>query len=131
MRSKATIVNQPELFDTPKRAVILNIKDGRQNRDAGIKAAVTHADNEIFRWSEKGYRFLIEKFLQEHNGNFMCEDVRSFAAQEDFELPPNSRAWGGVMMKAKKDGWIEKVGLGPVRNTKAHLANAGIWIRIK
>lgn len=119
---------QPE---EKKPGLVINIDQSRQNRDEGIKKAVSHANKENRDWSSKAYIFFIDKFLKENNGNFKAEDVRSYAALVDFPLPPSARAWGGIMMKARKDGFIELVGIGPVRNAKAHRANAGTWIRIK
>jgi len=131
MGVKKIISKQPELFDKPALAVILSIEGGCLNRDAGIDKAVTHADNEIPDWSRKAYMFLIDKYLKNNDGEFQCEDVRSYAALVDFPLPPHARAWGGIIAKAAKDGFIQHTGIGPVRNAKAHRANAAIWIRIK
>lgn len=115
-----------------KPGLVIDMNQSRQNRDEGIKNAVSHADAEIKEWSSKAYTFFIDQYLK-HNvdGHFKAEDVRDYAQQVKFPLPPHARAWGGIMIKAKKDGFIEKVGIGPVRNAKAHCANAGTWIRIK
>jgi len=119
---------QPE---DKKPGLVISIDQSRQNRDEGIRTAVGHADDEIQDWSSKAYIFFIEKYLKNNDGNFKAEDVRSYAALVDFPLPPSARAWGGIMMKARKDGFIDLVGIGPVRNAKAHRANAATWIRIK
>jgi hypothetical protein len=123
---------QPSLFDLVKElpattpAPILDIKQGRVDRDNGIKAAVDHADRVSEGWSDKAYQFLL-KFLNNHNGPFMAEEIRSAAALMDFELPPSARAWGAVVLKAAKAGIIERVGIQKVKNKTAHCANATVW----
>lgn len=113
-----------------KEAVVLDINQARANRDAGIKKAVNHANKIRPGWGEDAYKFL-KKFLAGHNGPFMAEDVRSYAALLDFELPPNDRSWGAIIVRAKKEGLIEQRGTRKVKNKKANCANAAVWIQIK
>jgi hypothetical protein len=125
---------QPTLFDAPpvkQQAVVLDIKEGRKLRDLGIEKAVMHAEQETAQWSEKAYEFLVNKFLMNHNGTFMAEEVRSAAAMLDFPLPPSARAWGGVIARAAHNKIIEKCGITKVKNKKAHCANAAVWRQIK
>jgi hypothetical protein len=110
--------------------VQLNIFDSRSARDHGIAKAVDHADQAVPGWSDQAYALLL-RFLGTHVGPFMAEEVRSYAAQIDFPLPPHARAWGGVMIRASKSGIITKAGTGKVRNVKAHCANATIWRQVK
>jgi len=99
---------------------------GAELRDEGMKLAEDNANRKIPGWSDGAYRVL-ETFLENHNDTFMTEDVRAFAALIDFELPPNARAWGSVIMRAAKNGLIHKVGFAQVKNKKAHRANAALW----
>ncbi len=117
---------QSNLFDQP----VLKIVTGKDTRDAGIKKAVEHADEAVPGWSEKGYQLLLV-FLSKHNGPFMAEEVRSYAALIDFPLPPHARAWGGVIARAAKAGIITRVGYSKVKNVKAHCANAAVWKQTK
>lgn len=125
----------PSLFDQlppveKKPALVLDIKMARQARNEGMEKAVDHADDVEPGWSSRAYKFLL-KFLQNHNGNFMGEEVRSYAALMDFELPPSNRAWGSVIAKAAKEGLIERVGYQQVRNVKAHRTPATLWRQIR
>lgn len=108
-----------------------NKEKGAQLRDEGIARAEKHAEKVDPEWAAKAYKFFTEIFLRDHNGPFMAEQVRSAAAYLDFPLPPNARAWGGVFLKARTAGIIKSLGTKPVRNPKAHRANAALWIQTK
>lgn len=108
----------------------LNIFEARKERDQGIERAVVHADQVNEGWSEKAYQFL-KRFLSIHVGTFQAEEVRSYAAQMDFPLPPSARAWGAVIVRAAKEGLISGVGYKAVRNKKAHATPARVWIQSK
>lgn len=105
--------------------VQLDILTAIEERNKGIQTAVDHAGPV---WSEKAYGVL-QNFLISQHGEFMAEDVRSYAAVIDFELPPHARAWGGVIMRANKEGIIKQVGFGKTKNVKAHRTPAAIWRR--
>jgi hypothetical protein len=96
-------------------------------QQAGTQQAVDHANAVSPKWSERAYQLLID-FLQHHK-RFMGEDVRSYAAEQDFDLPPSARAWGGIIQRASKEYLIIKIGIQQVKNPKAHLANAAVWER--
>ncbi|MFT3679463.1 MAG: hypothetical protein QM791_04270 [Ferruginibacter sp.] len=100
---------------------------GPQLRDAGIRLAAESAEQLNPGWNERAYDLLI-KFLKE-NKRFMAEDVRSYAEKQNFEMPPSARAWGGIINKAARQYIIIKTGIKPVKNPKAHCANAAMWER--
>ena len=100
---------------------------GIELRDVGMQKAIDHANDKAEKWSERAYQLLI-KFLHTRK-RFMGEDLRSYAAEVDFDLSPHARAWGGIIQRAAKELIIIKIGIGPVKNPKAHLANAAIWER--
>jgi hypothetical protein len=72
----------------------LDIFRAREERDKGIEKAIVHANEAIPGWSDQAFD-LLKKFLSIHHGPFMAEEVRGYAAQIDFPLPPHARAWGG------------------------------------
>jgi hypothetical protein len=104
-----------------------NIEFARQARDKGIKRAVDHADKDTEKWSDIAYGFLKE-FIRIQKQSFLAEDFR-MAVTELIPEPPHNRAFGGLFMRAAKAGLITRVGFGPVKNWKAHRANASIWKR--
>lgn len=131
---RRALAYQPTLFDVlnveKKEAVVLDMKQARVERNKGIEKAVMHADQQVSNWSDRAYGFLL-RFLSNHNGAFMAEEVRSYAVLMDFEMPPHNRAWGGIMLKAAKAGIIERCGIQKVKNKKAHCANAALWRQVK
>lgn len=122
-------MKQPE-FNFEK-APDLNAKEGRRLRDEGIDRAVAHANKENPGWSDKVYDLFVNKFLLNTNGPFLMEEFRSFCAQIDFDFPPDSRAFGAIPKRAKKEGLIKSVGTRPAKSKKSHMANYNIWIQIK
>jgi hypothetical protein len=70
---------------------------------------------------------MLKDFIQFSDGKpFMCEDVREYASNH-LPTPPTNRAWGAIILRAKKDGIIKHYGFGQVTNPRAHRANASMW----
>jgi hypothetical protein len=95
-------------------------------KNDGIQRATDHAEAVSPGWNEQCYQLLL-KFLSNHAGPFMAEDFRAYCALLDFDLPPSARAFGGVIVRARIAGIIEKVGYRNVRNVKAHATPATLW----
>lgn len=117
-------ISQRSLFD--QEPVVLNIQNGRQNRDKGIKRAVDHADKEHNNWREAAYQILVE-FVNKSTDGFLCEDIRKYAVDKGFPEPPHNRAWGAIIAKASKENIIKQVGFAKVKNAKANCANVALW----
>ena len=97
---------------------------GEDLRDEGIEQALNHANETAERWSEIAYDFLKRYMLD--NPVFMAENVREAAANIVPE-PPSKRAWGGVLVRAAKEGLIIKMGFRNVKNARAHCTPATLW----
>lgn len=91
-------------------------------RDAGIARAIESAENTTPNWSGKAYKFLLEYIKT--NKVFMTEDVR---LASNIPPPPSERAWGGIIVKAVKEGLIKRKGFRNVKNAKAHCTPASLW----
>lgn len=102
----------------------LNLFNGNDLRDEGIKRSVDHADDVIDSWSDRAYRFLNDYIKS--NREFMAEDVR-VASINQLPEPPSLRAWGGVFVRAAKSGLIVRIGFRNVINHKAHSTPASVW----
>jgi len=103
-----------------------NLFTGAQLRDKGIKQAIDHADQKDSKWSEKAYKFLTA-YIGSCGRDFMVEDVRRAADWAGLTEPPSKRAWGGIIVRAKKAGLISRAGFRQVKNPKAHCTPATVW----
>jgi len=100
---------------------------GSAMRDIGIRKATQHANQVHEDWSDKAFYFL-KWFVTRQHIEFMAEDVRE-ASKNFVAEPPSKRAWGGVIVRAKKQGIIKSVGFRKVSNAKAHSAFATLWVK--
>jgi hypothetical protein len=105
----------------------MNLFTGTELRDAGIAKAMASAERETEGWSDLAYKFLLH-FIASRD-EFMMEDVRE-AAIGIVPMPPSVRAWGGIAIRARKAGRIERIGFRNVNNPKAHCTPATVW-RVK
>lgn len=99
---------------------------GQQKRDRGIKRAIDNANDKVENWSGLAYIFL-KDYIRTHK-EFMAEQVR-MASIGRVPDPPSKRAWGVIIVRAKKQGLIERVGFRNVTNSKAHCTPATVWKR--
>jgi hypothetical protein len=98
-----------------------------QARDIGIQKAVDNANDNHNGWSDDAYAFLI-RYIQ-NNPTFMTEDVRN-KSKGIIPDPPSNRAWGGIIVRAVKNGRIKRIGYQNTKNIKAHGTPASLWIKI-
>ena len=97
-------------------------------RDQGIERAVSHANRECPAWSEKAYEIL-RAFIDGYSGQFLGEQVRVYAKIMKLPEPPSQRAWGAIMVRAAREGFIKHVGYAQTTNPRAHAATAHLWQR--
>lgn len=95
---------------------------GHQLAEAGADAAVANAGNE---WASEAYLALC--YYAERNPTFLTDDVRVFAHDHGLPLPPDSRAWGGVVNRALRAKLIERVGFAPVKSASGHARPMTVW----
>ena len=109
-----------------RQPIQLNIIEAIQARDKGIQTAMDSADSKSKDWSKRAYELLTE-FLASRREPFMVEDLRSYAALVDFDLPAHARAWGGVIRSAFFNGLVERVGIQNTISVKSHRTPASVW----
>lgn len=93
-------------------------------RDEGIQKAIDSANREVKNWSDVAYGYLLG-YIRNHN-EFMIEDIR-VSSEGLVPEPPSKRAWGGIAVKAAKNGFIKRKGFQSVKNVKAHKTPATLW----
>lgn len=99
---------------------------GTALRDQGIARAEDHAERESPGWSDRALGML-RQYAAEIGGRFQAEDVRAFAKARGLEDAPSARAWGGVIVRARRMGVIKFVGYENVKNKLAHATPAAVW----
>lgn len=104
-------------------------KSGEALRDEGMRRAIDHAEREVPNWAELAYEKLIEFTTEYPYLEFMAEDFRKWAYHKGLPEPPHSRAFGGIMVKARRADLIVKIRISQVKNPTARCANANVWRR--
>lgn len=99
-------MNQLDMFGAP----VLDMRAARARRDEGMASVEAHANEEIPEWSEYAFVFLMH-FARGHK-EFRIEEVRT-AAIGFVPPPPDSRAWGPVVQRAAREGFIKVCGYAP------------------
>ncbi len=80
---------------------------------------------DAIEWKEEAIK-CVKKYP--HN-TFKAEDVRVWSYGHGLDKPINCRAWGQVMLEARRRNIIKSVGFMLVDNPKAHKTPATVWKR--
>lgn len=104
---------------------------GKDLAVTGMKLSCDNAEHKEPGWGKKASYLLGEFLLAQGYNKFLCEDFRKYCEVAQLTTPPSLRAYGGIILKAYKEGLIKNVGYGKVKNPKAHAANAAVWIKVK
>lgn len=107
-----------DLFNQPEPT-------GEQLKQHGIRQAIEHADNVVESWSIKAYNLFFEYIKTVEQ--FKTEDARVYAEEKGLEIPPTKRAWGAVVLKLARQGYIKRIGIVTVDNPKAHKGFTALW----
>lgn len=94
---------------------------------AGAEQAVQHANEVNKGWGEEAFE-MIKRYPEK---KFMTESVAAWAYLHGLTRPPSGRAWGAVVMRAYREGYIKRIGYEPVANPRAHSTPASVWERVK
>lgn len=101
---------------------------GKELKLKGMQQAERSA-NELHKdWSEKAY-WHFKYWIRYQSHPFKIETFREWCK----DLVPNPRslrAFGSIVVRAKKEGLIEHAGYTQVQNAKAHAATASLWQRV-
>lgn len=101
----------------------MDLNLSRSLADSGAQIAAANAGSE---WSASAYSILVE-YARIHK-EFMTEDVRVYSIeQHDLPLPPDGRAWGGVVNRAVRAGLIKRIGYAPMKSVNCHANPKSVW----
>lgn len=98
---------------------------GKALADDGAQRALDHADIQFGSWSDRAYEFL-QRYI-EQKVPFRVEQVRKAAQDAGLPHAPDARAWGGVLMKAKKAGLLKHMGWVPCDDPNGHSHPVSLW----
>lgn len=108
---------------------IFDVLQAQQSRDAGIEAAVNHADAVAADWSLRA-KHLAEIYVRSEDAGFtfQVEEIRQWAYENKLiTAPPSERAWACITKHLLKKGLIVFYGFAPVSNKKANRAISNVW----
>lgn len=108
----------------------LDIFESIRLRDQGIQRAQDKAEKDSPGWKLAAFHMIVE-FINQHYGEFMCEDIRSFAAMDDsFDLPVRGQAWAGPLRDVKEAGLIRFVRYQPIKSKAGHGRPGAVWQKV-
>jgi len=105
--------------------------EAQRLKEEGIRRSLEHAERVEPTWAQQAAEHLSD-WLCEGGGldnYFMCEEVRRWAEARGLPKPPDPRAWGGVMQRARRAGVIVKCGYTESHTPAAHLRPTQVWSR--
>ena len=95
-------------------------------RELGISRAADKADRDHEGWQDDALAAVCKYLAQHPDRPFLAEEVRAWCETTGvIAAPENERAWGAVMRRAAKDGYICKVGYAPARSS--NLSPKVLW----
>lgn len=86
------------------------------DRMDGMQRAVEHADRVEPEWSELALDFL-GRFARQHPYPFLIEQVIAESIG-DVPQPPTTKAWGAIVRRASREGWLVKAGYADATATR-------------
>lgn len=100
----------------------------REVTEKAIQRCVDNTDRVEIGWSTKIYAALLHYIARRRNQSFMTEDFRKFCIEICLPRPVSDRAFGGLVRRACKEGFIKRIGHAKVKNARAHQAFASVWV---
>ena len=101
--------------------------DGAALRDKGIKESSEHAEATHEGWNKKADDLLLSFLLTYTGDTFLCEDARTYAEAFGLPNPPDKRAWGGVIVRARRKKLITAVGYSFSKKANCHKSPNTLW----
>ncbi len=106
-------------------ADLFDYTDTKKLAEAGMLAAVEHADHVEAGWSERALEHV--RHFAAFRFEFLGEDVRLWAYEQGLPHPPVECAWGAIMVRAARENIIARNGYGTTRIPPQHSKPAVRW----
>lgn len=103
-------------------------EQAKARRDDGIYRAVSHADQVTPGWSDQAFK-ISAMYLSRLNAGSetTSEAIRLHAEGAGLADPPDTRAWGAVLLRLAKANKIKKLGWTTAQDPKAHCRPVTLW----
>lgn len=101
------------------------IMDAQVQTNRAIMRAADHADRASPGWADRAMVCVLN--LCARNAVFTSEDARALAQTLELEAPPDPRAWGYVLKRARDLGYVRPVGFGISKLPHAHQRPVRRW----
>lgn len=96
------------------------------SKTEAIEKSELAQNNKVANWSEKAIQLL--RTYSKTVRDFITEDFREYAEANGLEVPTEPRAYGGIMVRAKKAGIIQSTGeYRCMKNAKSHSCPKVVW----
>jgi len=96
--------------------------------NAAIAQSHDHANAAIEGWADQAIGF-VRSFPKDR---FFTNEVAQYARERGLPEPPDRRAWGGVMIRAKKNLVVRSDGFGYLKTEgKANDRPMTVWVKIE
>lgn len=99
--------------------------------EAGATRAADHAERVDPGWKDAALDALVRFAAEARGVPFMVEDVREYAEEHGLEPPPLQCAWGAVVLRAKREGYVVRAGVGTTRRGPAHAKLGALWTAVR
>ncbi|MFZ6813560.1 hypothetical protein ACO0K3_03765 [Undibacterium sp. Rencai35W] len=95
----------------------------------GAQLAFDHAERVTPGWGVRAYDALVD-VVKQKTEPFTIEQIREAIAKSGVEPPPDQRAYGAIVMRAKREKVIAKTGdFAPARSS--HGSPKPLWVTIQ
>lgn len=125
-RTGAVLLSRVKAISSQKKSSLLR-RAGEELRDQGIQQSLFNAERKDPGWSDKAHLMLATYLQKIGDRPFKTETLSAWAYKCGLKEPPNSKAWGGVMVAAKNKKIIKAIGATAATLPSSHRGYITLW----
>ena len=96
------------------------------SKNEAIEQSEMAQNKKVDNWSEKAIQLL--RIYSKSVSDFITEDFREYAEANGLEVPNEPRAYGGIMVRAKRANIIQSTGqYRNMKHEKSHSCPKTVW----